>query len=373
MLFKHVKISINNKTDKMETQYKVGVIGCGYIGEKYIRYLNQCSSAKLLVVCDSNENLAQELAKRYNISNYECDWRNVVTDKQIDLICVCVPNNLHFNIAREAIKNYKHVICEKPLAGNIAQSIELAQLAKLNNIYSHCAYNLIQAPAIQFAKSIIDNGVLGDFVTFRGSYDNGRLANPQIPFEWRMQKEYTTGGVINDLSINIIAISQFLVGDIKSVCGMSNIIYHQRHDKKGAIRMVENEDIIQFITQYPNGAMGYIASSRVSPGSLQNMQFEIHFTRGIIKYSLERMNEISIYKNGDAGFTKIISQNGNWFNVGYDELKSIDIHKFIEGILNGKESLSDFTFAAKIDLVVSAVLESARSMKWIEISDQHKL
>lgn len=346
---------------------RVAIIGCGFIGIKYIQCLSNCQLVQIQAICDNNINAVKELKSKFNVTRYEIDWHNVVKANDIDTVCVFVPNNMHFQIVKEALDNGKNVICEKPLGQNVQQSTALSKLAKSHNSKTLCCYNLIHIPAIQYVKSLIDAGVLGELVSFQGSYNNGRLADPLAPFEWRMLKDYTEGGALNDLAINIVAISQFLLGDIKSVCGITRIIHHKRKDKDGIEREVENDDVAQFMFVYHNNAVGYISSNRVSPGSKQSMYFEIQFTKGVIKYSLERMNEIKIYKNTDEGYLTVISDKEKWFNVGYEELKRIGIERFFESISTGVNTVTDFLFAAKIDCIISGVLKSAQTKKWISV------
>ena len=236
-----------------------------------------------------------------------------------------------------------------------------------HSVKTECCYNLIYAPAIQYIKSVIVRGELGKVVCFRGTYDNDRLSNPNMLFEWRMSKNISQGGSICDLGLNIIAISQYLLGDIISVAAMTNIVYEERLDNNGKPCEVENDDIVQFIYKYKNTGMGYISCNRVAPGSKQDMKFEIQFTQGAIRYSLERMNEVYIFKVGNQGFEKIISDDNGWFDLGFEDLKGLDADSFISSIATQKVSDIDFCFATKIDRIIEGVLEAARRQTWIEI------
>ena len=354
----------------MKDKIRVCLIGAGFIGRKYALAYKSHNSVKLQVVCDSNENLAKELAKEYGFERVETNWRKAISAKDVDLVCVCVPNNIHYEIVSEAIKYGKHISCEKPLGLNSDESEKLLWLEKEKGIIANCCYNIIRIPAIVYAKKIIDSGELGEFVCFRGSYDNDRLVDPKSPFEWRMSKKNASGGSLCDLAINILAVSQFLVGDITSVCGMTNVIHKKRKDLKGNIIEVENDDIAQFICEYKNGAMGYIASNRVAPGSKQDMKFEIHLTKGAIKFSLECMNEIMIYKVGNNGYSIVISDENGWFCKGYEELKILDTQILLNNIKNGVQSDTDFHFATKIDCIIESILKSENEKKWINIKSE---
>lgn len=353
----------------MKDKIKVCLIGAGFVGDKHAAAYKQQNNAKLQVICDKNESFAKEIAKKYGFERIETDWNKAVQAEDVDLVCVCVPNNAHFEIVSEAINCGKNIACEKPLGVNGMESQKLLHLAKEKKIVATCCYNIIHIPAIRYAKKILESGKLGRIVCFRGSYDNDRLSNEDAPFEWRMLKKNSKGGSLCDLAINILAISQFLIGDIASVCGMTEIIHPKRKDRNENLVEVENDDIAQFICSYRNGAMGYISSNRVAPGSKQDMKFEIQCTKGAIRFALERMNEIQIYQLGKDGFSTVISDETGWFCTGYEELKSLDAQILINNIKNKTYPKIDFSFATKIDLIIESVLESVENKKWINVKE----
>lgn len=148
---------------------------------------------------------------------------------------------------------------------------------------------------------------------------------------------------------------------------MTNTIYKKRYDCNGIACEVENEDITQFIYEYKEKGMGYISCNRIAPGSKQDMKFEIQFTKGAIRYSLERLNEVLIYRTGNYGYETVISDENGWFNVGYENLKEIDAKKVVSAISNNVNLDIDFGFAAKVDRIIECVLESAEKKKWIYV------
>ena len=137
----------------------------------------------------------------------------------------------------------------------------------------------------------------------------------------------------------------------------------------GNLVKVENDDIVQFICKYKNKAMGYISSNRVANGSKQDMKFEVQLTKGTIRFSLERMNEIQIYKFGDVGFTNVISNYEGWFCKGYEELKTEDANILLNKIKDKSHPSNDFIFASKIDKVIESVLESIDRSEWVKVEE----
>lgn len=351
----------------LSKENRICIIGSGFVGRKHAAAYATLPNAKLQVICDTNQNSAMELAALYGFERIEANWRKAVRANDVDIVCICVPNQAHFEIACEAAKMGKHICCEKPLGMNSEESENLALLVKEKNVIASCCYNLIRIPAIQYAKKILEEGNLGELVCFRGSYDNDRLVDPDALFEWRMCKRNANGGSLCDLALNILAVSQYLFGDILAVSGMTEIVHSQRRDINGHIQNVENDDVAQFICSYRYGGMGYISSNRVAPGSKQDMRFEAQLTKGSIRFSLERMNEIQIYSMGGQGFTTIISDESGWFHAGYEELKQIDAESLLKNIEMKTCPETDFVFASKIDRVIEAVIESSQTKQWVMI------
>ena len=357
-------INLKNK------ELRICMVGAGFVGMKHAAVYSALYNTKMQIACDSNIINATKMAERFRFQKVETDWRKAVSDDNVDIVCICVPNHMHFDIAKEALLAGKYVVCEKPLGMNSKESTTLSLLAKEKGIKTSCCYNLVYTPAIQYIKSIVKNGELGELVCFRGAYDNDRLANPNSAYEWRMNKKISKGGAICDLGLNIIAVSQYLFGDTKCVSAMTSVIHKKRVDNNGNECDVENDDIAQFIFEYKNKGIGYISCNRVAPGSKQDMKFEVQFTEGAIRYSLERMNELHIFRNKNCGYETVISDNNGWFNVGYEDLKGIDAENFLFGISNGEGVEIDFSFATKIYRIIEAVLNASEKKTWIEVSNE---
>ena len=371
----------------MSKTIRVGLIGAGFIGRSHATaYVNQCQfgsdvKVELKVVADPVEAAAKALAESHGFERVTTDWHEVVTADDVDLVCICTPNSQHCEIAMEAARNGKDINCEKPLGMDGDEAEAAAKVIKECGVTATCGFNTMKIPVIAYAKQVIDTGELGELVSFRGSYDTDGLADPNAPHAWRMLAKNSLLGSMGDLAAHVLSISQYLLGDITSVSGMTTIVYDKRKDAKGNVQPVENDDVAQFLCRYANGGIGYISSSRVAPGRKQAEVFEAQFTKGIITFSLERMNEINIYRHADKptdqGFKNIISAPGHgeygrfWsgpgIGIGYEDLKTIEEHDVLDNIANGTKPVVDFVFAAKINRVMDAVLESSKTGAWVDV------
>ena len=352
-----------------KTNMKLGLclVGAGYIGEKYAKVFSHISDIQLAVICDEDEKRAETLAINFGFRRIEVDWRKAIDSIDTDIVCVCTPSSFHYDIVAFAMSLGKQVLCEKPLTLYSKQSFCLAELELDKNIVAACCYNLIYLPAIQYAKRIVDSHKMGSLVSFRGYYDNDRLSDPYAGYEWRLSNEYSLGGAIGDLGINIISISQYLFGDILSVNGCANTVYTKRQDKTKKMMPVENDDVLHFLMKYKNGAIGSISCNRIALGSKQDMGFTAQFQKGSIRFSLERMNEISICTNESKGFNLINYDDDGWFCIGYEELKERRVKNFLSDVNNRTIPDTDMVFASKIDRIIEAVIISLNTGHWIEI------
>lgn len=371
----------------MSKTIRIGLIGAGFIGRSHATaYVNQCQfgseiKAELAVVCDPVKAAAKALAESHGFSRYTTDWHEVVSADDVDLVCICTPNSTHCEIAMAAARNGKAINCEKPLGMDGDEAEQAARVIKECGVTATCGFNTMKIPVIAYAKQVIDSGELGGLVSFRGSYDTDGLADPDAPHAWRMLAKNSLLGAMGDLAAHVLSISQYLLGDIVSVSGMTEIIYKERKDANGKVQPVENDDVAQFLCRYANGGIGYISSSRVAPGRKQGEVFEAQFTKGIITFNLERMNEINIYRHADAptdqGFKNIIAAPGHgeygkfWggpgIGIGYEDLKTIEEHHVLQNLANGTAPVVDFVFAAKVNRVLDAVLESAKTGAWVDV------
>ena len=109
---------------------QVGIIGLGGMGRRRLQILSGLAGAEVACISTRNRDVLRQAADEHGISRVTTNWPDVVADAELDAVCVCVPNDLHFEIARAALENDKHVLVEYPLATTIEEIDILSQLAR---------------------------------------------------------------------------------------------------------------------------------------------------------------------------------------------------------------------------------------------------
>jgi len=133
------------------------------------------------------------------------DWREVVADPEIDLVDICLPNKLHYEVALAAIEGGKHVYCEKPLINTAGEALHLAEAAEQRGVVTMVGHNFPRNPAHAIARDFIQRGEIGNLVHFRASMHVDFLADPDTPFMWRCDREEAGTGAVGDIATHIFS------------------------------------------------------------------------------------------------------------------------------------------------------------------------
>ncbi len=380
----------------------IGLIGSGFMGKSHaVAFRNvplvfaPSAQPVLELLADIDEESARDAAAALGFRRSTGDWRALVNDPHVDVVDITTPNHLHMEMALAAIAAGKHVYCEKPLALTAADATVMTQAAEAAGIKTLVGFNYLKNPATGLVKRIIGEGRIGEIIHFRGTFDQDSLADPMQPYSWRFRKDIAGSGALGDLGSHTINMAQYLVGEIEEVCAQTQIRiprrpviasgtgYRAKADADAEMRDVENEDQVQALLRFANGASGTIESSRIATGRKVWLTYEVTGTRGTVAFTQERMNEVKLYRAGDPaaeqGFRTILigpdhPPYGDFHPVaglglGYNDQKIIEAYELIEGIATGRPLYPDFRAGLETCRVIDAMLRSAHEHRWISLAD----
>jgi predicted dehydrogenase len=248
---------------------------------------------QLVAIAGRNEAAVTEAALRYGFAGHVTDWKALIADDRVELFDNAGPNNLHAEPTIAAAEAGKHVICEKPLGRDAAESYETWQRVKATGVKHMCAFNYRFVPAIRLARQIIDSGELGDIQHFRGAYlQEWGTTEGDI---WRFQKDVAGSGALGDLGAHVIDLARYLVGEIAAVSALTATFQPGR----------DVDDAVEAAVAFSSGAVGTIEASRFCQGRKNHFTWEINGSKGSLGFDLERLNELQ-YSEGTAGFRTVL-------------------------------------------------------------------
>jgi predicted dehydrogenase len=371
------------------TSLKFGLIGTGFMGKAHAIALRSVATVfpgieapTLAWLVDTDLSKAEALATSWGFENASNDWLSMCTHPDIDVVDICTPNHLHKEMALAAIAAGKHVYCEKPLALNGAEALAISQAANIAGVRTMMGFNYRCNPLIQTAKEIIESGEIGDVYNFQGAYQEDYLSDANTPFSWRCLRSQGGSGALADLGTHLINLSEFLMGNIKSVFSNLTQVHEKRPDpESGQLKVVENEDIAQVLLKFSNGPSGSMEISRVATGQKCGLSFEISGSAGSISFNQERMNELRLYKvsddSGRGGYRTILSGPAQpdyaafcpapGHGLGINDLKVIEVRDLIQSINEDTDVFSDFSNGYRVQQIVDAIEQADKEQAWVGI------
>lgn len=369
----------------------VGLIGTGFMGKCHAMaygavkaVFGDVPAIARISLCDVDPGHAQRTADQFGFARSTSNWRDLLADPDIQLISITSPNGLHREMAVAALEAGKHVWCEKPMALTLEDAEAMAAAAaKAKGQATALGYGYLRNPALQHARNLIALGAIGTVFDFRGSVDEDYMADPALPWSWRLTAKDAGLGTLGDLTVHLISLAQELMGDISSLCAMVDVV-HEERPVPGSERTarVENDDIAHALVRFSSGARGLLTSSRIAHGRKNGLKIEVHGSKGMLWLDNERMNELNLYTAEgppeQRGFKRILSGPlhpaygklcpAPGHGLGFNELKVIELAELLHA-MSGKPSQSvDFARGLGIEKVIHGFARSARASSWVSVS-----
>lgn len=343
-------------------------------------------------ICGRNEDGVKAAVEKFGWNSYETDWKVLIARDDIDLIDIVTPNNNHAEIAIAAAEAGKHVYCEKPLALTLEESRRMLEAVKKNNVIHMVNYNYRFAPAIQYAKKLIDEGKLGKIYHIRANYLQDWIMDPNFPLVWRLEKSVSGSGSHGDLAAHLIDLARFLVGEFDEVSGLLETFIKERPavaESSGLtgvastteFKKVEVDDASIFIARFKNGAIGTFEATRFAKGNRNANKFEINGEKGSIKWNAENLNELELYlgsdEEGTQGFRKINCTEevhpyaGAYWPaahiIGYEHTFINLVVELMKGLEKGESPSPNFEDGHINQAIMEAVEKSSENKTWEKI------
>ncbi|NDJ62116.1 MAG: Gfo/Idh/MocA family oxidoreductase [Chloroflexi bacterium] len=382
----------------MATPLNIGMIGYGFMGRAHSNAYRKVNTffelehqPVLKAACARKEAEIKTFADTWGYESIETDWRKLVERPDIDAIDICAPNNLHHDITLAAAANGKMILCEKPLAMNVAEAEAMTQAVEQAGVPTMVWYNYRRVPAISLAKQIVDEGRVGRPFHYRATYLQDWTISESVPQGgptlWRLDIDVAGSGVTGDLLAHSIDTAMWLNGPITSVTAATETFVKERmHAETGQVQPVGIDDACMFLARFANGSMGTFESSRYARGRKNYNTFELNGEGGAVFFDLEdpQLLQFFEYQQLQSG-KKVEDHLTGWRSIhvsnfehpymdrywvpgttiGYEHTFINALADFIAGVESGNHTQPDYRNALQTQKVCDAVIESAKTGQWV--------
>jgi predicted dehydrogenase len=388
--------------DAIVSKVRVGIIGAGFIGRVHIEALRRLGYVDVVAVSERDQSAADSAAAELNIPRAYGKSEDMLKDKDIDAVHIATLNHLHYPLAKMAMEYGKHILCEKPLAMESAQALDLLETAEKKGIVHAVNHNLRYYPLVKQARSMVKAGEVGSVRLIHGHYLQDWLFL-ETDYNWRLIA--STGGksrTVADIGTHWLDMVQHITGQtvVSVYADMTTFIPRRKKPKVEIATFaiqdlkpgdydevpIDTEDHATIMLKFSGGAKGVLLACQVCAGRKNYIQFEINGTKASLDWNGEEPNSMWVGRRGAQNSQLMKDPNlfypdaarygyvAAGLGEGYlDTFKSIfaDFHSWI---LSGRpmdiEQAGFPTFATGLSElnIVDAVLKSAQSNAWVDVA-----
>jgi predicted dehydrogenase len=324
-------------------ELRVGIVGCGLIGQKRAKALGGC---KLACVADANVSRAQQLAGQYPGARASANWRDVTAAGDVDVVIVSTTNDVLAPVTEAAIESGKHVLVEKPAARSAIELAPLVDKAEQRGVTVKVGFNHRFHPALGHARRLVDEGAIGPLLHIRARYGHGgRIGYDK---EWRANPAIAGGGELLDQGVHLIDLTRWFLGDITEVRGHVGTFFWNMP--------VEDNGFLFLRT--PEGQIGWLHASCTEWKNL--FCFEIFGQSGKLQidglggsYGLERLSYYRMLPQMGPPETTI------WEYPGEDQSWRDEFAHFLHCIETGQDPSGDLNDALAALEIVAEIYRQA--------------
>ena len=369
----------------------VGMVGYNFMGKAHSnawrqapRFFELPADIRLKTICGRNPIALRKAAKSLGWERAATNWRELVDDKEIDIIDIVTPNDTHREIALAAAGAGKAILCEKPLGRDVAECEEMLTAVRKARVVHMVCHNYRRIPAIALAKQMIARGELGDRIYhYRARYAQDWIADPEFPLVWRLQLKIAGSGAHGDINAHIIDLARYLVGEFREVCATTETFVKERplaagSRKKGKVTV---DDAVTSIGRLRNGALASVEATRFAHGRKNSISIEINGSAGSLAFDLEDMNRLQLYDTREPedrrGFRDILVTEARhpyieyWWPpghvIGYEHTFVHTVADFVRAVVAGKSVQPTFEDGFRNQRVLDAMSTSARTKQWVKV------
>ncbi|MGQ0541795.1 MAG: Gfo/Idh/MocA family protein [Blastocatellia bacterium] len=349
----------------MKEKIGIGIIGTGFARKVQIPAFLACSGAKITSIASGSLANACATAEEFSVAHFSGDWRETASHADVDLVCITTPPNLHKEMTLFALEHGKHILCEKPMAMNVAEAEAMVEAARSAGVLVLIDHELRFQPGRQKAYAMLREGMIGKIRHAKYNFRAPHRGDPDLPWNWWSDIEQG-GGALGAISSHILdSFNFFLHTEILGVFCQLQTHVKQRNDSSGKMHDVTSDDEANMLLRFSDSELTYDATGLVSVSMVEQPEYvnclEFFGSDGAMR--IDHRGEVFLAKNGETEWTSVDVNFGKpipgvtdtGFLRGFMEFAP----KMIDAIRSGSTAL-EYAATFEDGLKVQRVLDAAR-------------
>ena len=231
---------------------RIGIVGLGVGKLFHLKCFKDIPGVTIQAICDQNAALLREVETEYAVPQTFADFDKFLGAAEIDAVALAVPNFLHKPMTLAALDQGWHVLCEKPMALNAAEALEMRARVRATGRKFMIHFNQRFRAEHQFFKEVIDSGKLGEI--YYASTGWRRMRGIPKFGGWFGQKKMSGGGPLIDLGVHMLDLTRWLIGSPKAVTVSASTFSHLGESlARAQSKDFDVEDLAAALIRFDNG------------------------------------------------------------------------------------------------------------------------
>ena len=347
---------------------RVAIVGTGGMANRHVELYKQIPGVELVAGCDVDLARAEAFCAKHGIpaAGAYTDLALLLRDCACDAISNVTPDSFHAPLSIQALKAGKHVLCEKPLGLDHAETKRMAAAAQKAGVVAMVNFSYRDWFALQEIAARVQRGDLGELRHVEASYLQTWLSSPiwgdwrTTPgWLWRLSQKHGSKGVLGDVGVHIVDFATYPAGPIKTVFCQLKTFDKAPRNRIGEYRLDANDSAVLTV-EFANGALGTIHTTRWATGHANRLALKLHGTKGAISFDSDHGTENYQICLGPDVLT------AQWQTVKAPPTPH-NHARFIEAIRSGVADQPDFARGSQIQRVLDACFESDATGRIVKV------
>ncbi|MFT4041071.1 MAG: Gfo/Idh/MocA family oxidoreductase [Thermomicrobiales bacterium] len=349
---------------------RVGVIGTGFGASLHLSALRESPGFVTVAIASRRVDRARAAALDHDIPAHFSDFREMARHPEIDAIIVATPPHLHHPMVIAALEQHKHVLCEKPMARNLAEARDMQRIADRTSAIAMVNNQLRFLPVRVRVAELIREGFIGEPHAASVVVHRSSLNDPhERPWGWLMEAE-KAGGMLGAVGAHYLDALRWWFGEVKAVAGaVSTMVRQRRLPDSSAMARVDADDNFAVLLRFMNNALGSIHVSATA-GHEGDEQITLSGAEGTLEV---RDGVLFGARRGDFSLTELPIPDrlqggivpGGHFLV---QPTTLLMRAWGQAIREGRPVSPSFADGVKTQELLDGALRSSQQGRWIDTS-----
>ncbi len=349
---------------------RVGIIGTGFGASLHLSALRECADFEAAAICSRRADRARAAAIDHGIPAHFSDYRDLVRDANIDAVIVASPPHLHHPMSIAALEYGKHVLCEKPMARNLAEARDMQRIADRVGTVTMVNLQMRFHPTRMRVAELIGEGYIGEPHAASIVVHRSSLNDPHDrPWGWLMELE-KAGGMLGATGAHYLDTLRWWFGEVKAVTGaVATMVRQRRLPDSSAMAKVDADDNFAVILRFANGALGTIHVSATA-GHEGDEEVTLSGSDGSLAIRNGRLQGARL---GDFSMNELPIPDrlmGGLIPGGHYLVQptTLLLRSWARAIRDGVPASPSFADGVKTQELIDGALRSSQQGRWIDTS-----